>query len=189
MSILRAGIAFFLLFLNVAYTEVDVSRTFKLLNEGEQLSASAAADLETKVGKKPHDLENRLCLLSYYAGQQGASNVEAIRAARLRHVLWLIRNEPKAAVFEVATKVYAIQPTGGAFADPAGYQEATAAWKRQLSAHPNDNDLKRNAATWLNFHDPAWVEELLKSPGRGPLARSDLCKIRPRHRGVRLQDK
>jgi hypothetical protein len=161
----RARWAFLIVFLTNAYAAVDVSRTFVLLRDGEQLSASAAAELESKVGKKPNDLENRLRLLSYYAGQQGSRDVEPIRVARARHVMWLIRNEPKAAVFDVATRVYAIQPTGGALADPAGFQATKEAWQRQLSEHPRDNELKRNAATFLDIHEPTLVEALLKSTG------------------------
>jgi hypothetical protein len=78
----RARWAFLVVFVANAYAAVDVSRTFVLLREGEPLSASAAAELENKVGKKPNDLGNRLRLLSYYAGQQGSSDVEPIRAAR-----------------------------------------------------------------------------------------------------------
>ena len=144
---------------------VDVSRTFTLLREGEKLSSTAAIELENKVGKKPNDLENRLRLLSYYAGQGGSDDSQKIRAARARHVLWLIQNEPKAAVFNVATRVYAIQPTGGPFADTAKFQAAKEAWQRQVSAHPKDIEIKRNAATFLGIHDPDWVEALLKSTG------------------------
>ena len=144
---------------------VDVSRTFTLLREGEQLSSTAVIELENKVGKKPNDLENRLRLLSYYAGQGGSDDALKIRAARARHVLWLIQNEPKAAVFNVATRVYSIQPTGGPFADTAEFQAAKEAWQRQVSAHPKDNEVKRNAATFIEIHDPVWVETLLKSMG------------------------
>ncbi|MFN9457475.1 MAG: energy transducer TonB [Acidobacteriota bacterium] len=148
-----------------AYATVDVDRTFALLREGEQLNAAAAAALESKVGRKPNDLENRLRLLSYYAGQQSSSDIDPIRAARARHVLWLIQNAPKASVFDLATRVYALQPTGGPLADPAGWQAARQAWQRQLSAHPQDTPLKRNAATFLEILDPAMVEAILKSTG------------------------
>ena len=37
-------------------TAVDVNRTFVLLKEGEQLTASEAADLEAKLNRKPKDL-------------------------------------------------------------------------------------------------------------------------------------
>src|ERR1700749_2286191 len=85
-----------------AAAAVDVGRTFGLLREGEQLSATAATELESKLDKKPNDLENRLRLLSYYAGQQGSADLQSIRTARGRHILWLIRHEPRAAVFEIA---------------------------------------------------------------------------------------
>jgi hypothetical protein len=152
-------------FLANAYAAVDVNRTFELLREGEQLSGSAAAKLEIKLGKKPNDLENRLRLLSYYAGQQDSTELETIRAARARHVMWLIRHEPKAAVFDLATRVYSIQPTGGVLADPAGFQATKEEWQRQLSEHPRDNELKRKAATFLEIHEPNLVESLLTSTG------------------------
>lgn len=139
---------------------VDVGRTFTLLREGEKLSAAAAAELESEVAKKPSDLENRLRLLSYYAGQ-GAS----VRDARARHVLWLIQNEPKAAVFMVATRVYAIQPTGGPLADPAGFQAVREAWRQQIAKYPNDAKIKRNAVDFLDVHDPEAAEALLQSTG------------------------
>jgi hypothetical protein len=165
MLSLRAVPALFIISAINAGAAVDVSRTFTLLGEGEQLSATAAVELESKVGKKPSDLENRLRLLSYYAGQQDSDDVQKIRAARARHILWLIRNVPKAAVFDVATRVYAIQPTGGPFADTTEFQAAKEAWQRQISEHPKDNEIKRNAATFLEVHDPALVETLLQATG------------------------
>ncbi|HYS90924.1 MAG TPA: hypothetical protein VEN78_38910, partial [Bradyrhizobium sp.] len=70
MLSLRAVPALFIISAINAGAAVDVSRTFTLLREGERLSATAAVELESKVGKKPNDLEDRLRLLSYYAGQQ-----------------------------------------------------------------------------------------------------------------------
>lgn len=165
MQFLRAVSALLFISAMDVRAAVDVSRTFTLLREGEQLSSTAAVELENKVGKKPNDLENRLRLLSYYAGQGGSDDAPKIRAARARHILWLIQNEPNAAVFDVATRVYAIQPNGGPFADIAEFQAAKEAWQRQVSAHPKDNKIKRNAATFLELHDPDLVETLLKSTG------------------------
>src|SRR5690348_15882285 len=157
MPRLRAAPLLFIISAINASAAVDVNRTFTLLREGEQLTATAAVELESKVGKKPNDLENRLRLLSYYAGQQGSDDVQNIRAARARHILWLIRNEPKVTVFDVATRVYALQPTGGPLADTGAFQAAREAWQKQVSEHPRDNEIKRNAATFLEVHDPALV--------------------------------
>lgn len=103
--------------------------------------------------------------MSYYAGQQASSDVERIRAARIRHALWIIRNEPKAVIFEVGTRVYAVQPVGGPLADPQEAQTAKEAWASQLAAHPRDVSIRQNAATALDLSDPAMVEGLLKSLG------------------------
>lgn len=154
-----------LLFSAGSSAAVDLNRTFTLLREGEQLSAATAADLESKVAKKPSDLENRLRLLSYYAGQQGADDVQKIRASRAAHVLWIIRNEPKAAVFDISTRVYAIQSSGGPLADAPQFQAAKEAWESQIAAQPRDNEIKRNAATFAEIGDPAKAESLLKSTG------------------------
>ena len=142
-----------------------LDRTFKLIKEGEQLTAAAAADLEAKVAKRPRDLESRLRLLSYYAGPQDSPEVEAIRAARLRHSLWIIENEPKAAVFNIGTRIYAVQPVGDALADPAGWQSAKAAWESQLARRPKDMELKKNAASYVGIHDFAFTERQLKEAG------------------------
>lgn len=144
---------------------VDVSRTFVLLKEGEHLSASDVADIEIKLLRKPNDLEDRLRLLSFYAGQQSASDVEKIRDIRARHILWIIKNEPKAAVFDVATRVYALQRTGGPFADAAAFEMARNLWQSAISAHPRDNEIKRNAATFVEVQDPELAEMLLKETG------------------------
>jgi len=157
--------AFWILFLATSYATTDVTQTFMLLREGAQLSASAVAELENKINKKPNDLENRVRLLSYYAGQQNHSDLDLIRKMRAKHVIWLIGNEPKDALFDVATRIYAIQPVGGPLADPAGFQKAKEAWQNQLSAHPKDIQLKPNAATFLEIHDPTLAESILKSIG------------------------
>ena len=161
----RASLALCVTLLSSAHAAIDIGRTSALLREGERFSASTAAELEAKIGKKPNDLENRLRLLSYYAGLQTSDDIQRIRAVRARHVLWLIRNEPKAAIFDIATRVYSIQPAGGALADPVEFQAAKEAWQRQVSEHPNDNKIKRNAATFLDIHDPVVTEALLKSTG------------------------
>jgi hypothetical protein len=132
-----------------ARAAVDLNRTLALLREGERLTPAAAQELERKLAKKAGDLENRLRLLAHYAGPRGGEDLAAIRAARSAHALWLIENEPKAAVFNYATRVYALQPEGGPLADPAAFAAAKAAWEKQLTAHPGDADLKRNAATYL----------------------------------------
>lgn len=138
-----------------ASTTVDLNQTFALLREGEQLSAAAVADLESKVNNTPNDLGNRLRLLSYYAGRQGSADSQEIRAARAAHILWIIRNEPNAAVFDIATRVYAIERAGG-LADDAAFQAAKEAWESQISSHPKDKGIRRNAATFVEIPDPAY---------------------------------
>lgn len=144
-----------------ALAAVDVKQTLALLEEGERLTTPAVAELERKIEQEPRDLEGRLRLLAYYSGAVGASEPERARAARARHVVWLVEHEPKAAVFELATRVYAIQPAGGALADEAGFQAMRAAWAKQVAARPDDAQVKRNAASALDVHDPETVEKLL----------------------------
>ncbi len=154
-----------LLVLNAVHGAVDLDRTVKLLREGERLSASGAAELESRISKRPNDLENRLRLLSYYAGQSAWGDIASVRTARARHVLWLIEHEPKAAIFTYATRIHTIQPAGGPLADPAGFQAAKDAWQRQVAGNPKDASLKRNAAEFLEIHDPAAAEALLQATG------------------------
>ncbi len=144
---------------------VDATGTFALLKEGEQLSAGEAADLEGKVSRKPGDLEDRLRLLSFYARRQDGPDMQAIRTARGSHILWLIRHEPKAAIFSVATRVYALQPAGGPLADAAQFETAKEAWQSQISSHPKDIEIKRNAATFFEITKPELAAQLLKQTG------------------------
>lgn len=163
--LLVRSVAAMVVFSAVAFgASPDVSQTFTLLREGERLSTEKAAELEKKLAKKANDLEDRLRLLSYYAGQDGSGDAKGIKEARLRHVLWIIEHEPDAAIFGVASRVYAIQLAGG-LADPDGFQKAKEAWQAQISAHPTSSDIKRNAATFFEIQDPELEESLLKSTG------------------------
>jgi len=158
----------FLIFLFATFaaaSTTDVSRTFALLKEGEQMSPASAEDIETKLVRKPDDLDNRIRLLAFYASQRGSGTPENVRSARLRHITWLVEREPKAAVFNVATRVYALQSVGGALADPAGFQAVKEIWLSQIRANPSDKEIKENAATFTEIQDPETAENLLTELG------------------------
>src|SRR5258708_5010932 len=153
----RLFLATVLLVSVVSAAAVDVNRTFALLKEGEQLSTTEAAELEAKLKSKPNDLETRLRLLASYAQRQSGADTQMIRTLRTRHIFWVIKNEPKAAVFDVATRVYALQRVGGPFADAAAFETARDMWKAEISRHPKDKEIKRNAATFVDVQEPEFA--------------------------------
>jgi hypothetical protein len=92
----------------------DFRSTQELLKKGASLTAPDAAKLEERVKEKPDDDEARIQLLSYYAGPQPAADLPAVKAARARHILWLIANDPKdgLGLFPAGTGVYRMHCAG-----------------------------------------------------------------------------
>src|SRR5215471_7244331 len=112
----------------------DAKSTFDLIKKGGALSTRDAERLEDRLKKKPGDEEARVQLLSFYAGPPPGLDLATVRAARSKHILWLIENDPQdgLGLFQVATGVYRINCQGDELADADVFEQASQKWLEQL---------------------------------------------------------
>jgi hypothetical protein len=143
----------------------DVSKTYELLNKGKALSASDAMKLEARAERKPQDEEARIELLSYYATAPAGADLAGVRAARARHILWLIEHDPKEGLglFQVSTGVYRLHCQGDDLADADAAKRAGELWIQELKKKPADTDIRRSAVAALQFCSPEKAEEILRA--------------------------
>lgn len=141
----------------------DVRTTFDLLNKGRALSSKDAARLEDHLKKKPGDEQSRIQLLSYWAGTPNDIDLQTVKQARLRHILWLIENDPKdgLGLFQVATGVYRLHCQGDDLADSNGLSTISAAWLEQIRTHPGDAEIRRSAIDAIQYCSPEQAEQIL----------------------------
>src|SRR2546425_382393 len=93
---------------------LNANRVYDLLKKGASLSVAESSHLEEKLRHNAGDAEARVELLSFYASRPSGLDLIELRAARARHVSWLIENYPKdgLGLFQVATGVYRINCRG-----------------------------------------------------------------------------
>jgi hypothetical protein len=137
--------------------------TFDLLKRGTALTPSDAEKLEARVQDNADDREARIQLLSYYAAMPAGTNMSAVKAARLKHILWIIKNDPKdgLGLFQVATGVYRMHCLGDSLADPEGFQRTSEAWLEQVRNDPANAQLRRMAVRAIEYCAPEQAESLL----------------------------
>jgi len=142
--------------------------------DGRALSPQQVSDLEEGLKTDPDDLGARTRLLGYYySSSLRITSAEATRAARRRHILWIIEHRPEAEVTRLSETT--IDPTGHALADPDGYNDARRLWLRQVDLHKNDARVFVHAARFLRLSDKANSLSLLKKamqlePGNAEIA-------------------
>jgi hypothetical protein len=121
------------------------------IEAGRRLTDDAARSLEGTIALHPDDLSARAKLLGYFYDRAAAAPER-----RLGHVLWFIQNRPA----DPMTPAYG---TIGPSVDPTGYAAATAAWDKQLDAHPTDPSILADAAVFFdNGTDTANAQGFLK---------------------------
>jgi hypothetical protein len=153
----------------------DVKSTFDLIKKGHALSARDAAKLEDRLEKKPTDEEARIQLLSYYAGPPAGADLSAVKAARARHVLWLIENDPSNGfgLFQIATGVYHLHCQGDDLADPETFERVSRKWVEQVQKNPENQEIRQTAVDEIRYCSPERAEEILAAAkdasGRGRL--------------------
>ena len=94
----------------------------QLVQQGANLSQAAAQALEAQLEKNPEDLTARAKLLGYYWYGWMKPGEAAAKAARRRHILWLIEHHPDSPV--TGLEEAAIVESGNSLVDPEGYQQA-----------------------------------------------------------------
>src|SRR5688572_11611304 len=92
----------------------DSRRVYELIKEGGAMSPADAATLEQQVDKKPNDEEARIRLLAHYVKPPAGADLAAVRAARAKHILWMIENDPKDGMdlFQGVSRIYRINCRG-----------------------------------------------------------------------------
>ena len=125
------------------------------LRTGRSLSSDEAALLEEKLTADPEDLTSRTKLLGYYWKRLLEPDGSAL-AARRRHVVWLVRNSPDAAVLGYP------EGTISRKADPDGYSEGRKAWMNHLERDPDNVTILGHAARFLHFSERKTRIELLQ---------------------------
>ena len=121
---------------------------------GRSLSAEAVRSLESGLERAPDDAEARAELLGYYFRRAFGS--EEAKAARQRHILWLIGNRPDAPILRL--------PEGrlDPHLDGSAFREGKQVWLSQVEREPKNAAILGNAAAYLLFEDRAAAESLYK---------------------------
>src|SRR5580700_8226148 len=133
MRLRFAALAFSLLLnLGAQIRGLPIMQPEQWMEKGAELSPDAAQALETQLEKTPDDLAARAQLLGFYYYQWMKPGEAASRAARRRHILWLIENHPESPVLGLAEAP--IEETGNSLADAEGYRLAREAWLKQMEA-------------------------------------------------------
>ncbi len=110
------------------------------------------ADLEKQVAAAPNDVALRARILDAYFLERSPE----ARAARARHVLWVIANAPESKVAD--TPHCQLFP----YSEPEAYQEGKDLWLAHVEKEPVSLDVIWNAAQYLFIHDKERAAELLK---------------------------
>jgi hypothetical protein len=131
----------------------------QLMEQGANLGPGAAQDLEAQIEKNPEDLAARTKLLGYYYYQWMQPGEAAARAARRKHILWLIECHPDSPILNLAEA--AIEESGNSLADPEGYKKARQLWLSQMDARKGDAALLGNLAKFFQMTDKNLAESAL----------------------------
>ena len=125
----------------------------RLARLGGQLNSTEKASLEEQVTGNPNDIDARTKLLGYYF-IKGRQDPDA-KAARHRHVRWLIENAPESEVlglpYSQLNQVF----------ERESYDRCKQAWLSILKESPENLAALRNAARFFLMHDRDISEDLL----------------------------
>src|SRR5436309_9906146 len=131
----------------------------QLTQQGAKLSSAAAQEREAQIEKNPEDLTARAKLLGYYWYQWMQPGEAAAKAARRRHILWLIEHHPDSPV--TGLEEAAISETGNSLIDPEGYQQARKLWLSLIEAKRGNAYLLGNLAKFFQMSDKPLAESAL----------------------------
>lgn len=121
---------------------------------GQRLSADQAGALESTVTSHPDDLSARAQLLGYYFMKRFSS--PAAKENRQRHIFWIIKNRPEAAI--AGLPYFSLDP----ILDGDAYQQGKLLWLEQTKAHDQNTKILGNAAQFFLIHDRDLAEDLFK---------------------------
>lgn len=125
-----------------------------LMMQGGNLTADQAAALERELQKNPDDLDIRCKVLAYYIFNTRRRSPEG-RAARAKHILWIIEHHPEARIARFP------DASSDAFRDRTNYGKAKELWLKQVEKNPTNPAILGNAGVFFLMRDRARAEELL----------------------------
>jgi hypothetical protein len=131
----------------------------QIMEQGANIGAAEAHSLEAQLEKSPHDLIARTKLLGYYYYAWMQPGEEAARAARRKHILWLIENHPESPILALAEVT--IEDRGNSLADPDGYHQARQLWLSQMESKKDNVQVLGNAARFFQMTDKNLAESIL----------------------------
>jgi len=131
----------------------------QLMEQGSNLGPAAAQELEAQIEKNPEDLTARTKLIGYYYYQWMQPGEEAAKAARRKHILWLIEHHPDSPILNLAE--VPIEETGNSLADPEGYKRARQLWLSHIEARKTDAAMLGNLAKFFQMTDKPLAESAL----------------------------
>jgi hypothetical protein len=131
----------------------------QLVQQGANLSRGGALELEAGLEKNPEDLNARAKLLGYYWYQWMQPGEAASKAARRRHILWLIEHHPDSPV--TGLEEASIVERGNSLTDPEGYQQAKQLWLSLLESKKGNPYVLGNLAKFFQMSDKPLAESAL----------------------------
>lgn len=126
---------------------------YSLARLGGRMTMNEKISLEKQLATNPNDVESRTKLLGYYF-IKGREDADA-KAARERHVVWLIENAPESEVLGLPYSQL------DKILEPEGYDRAKQAWLKAIQQSPENLIVLRNASQFFLLHDRKLSEELL----------------------------
>jgi len=131
----------------------------QLVHQGAKLGVGAAQELEAAVENNPEDLSARAKLVGYYFYQWMQPGEAAAKAARRRHILWLIENHPDVQLTGLSEAV--IDRSGNSLADEEGYEQARKLWLAHLDSPKTGAQALGNLAKFFQMTDKNLAEKAL----------------------------
>ena len=119
----------------------------QLVQQGANLSRGGALELEAGLEKNPEDLNARAKLLGYYWYQWMQPGEAASKAARRRHILWLIEHHPDSPV--TGLEEASIVERGNSLIDPEGYEQARQMWLSLMESKKGNPYVLGNLANFF----------------------------------------
>ncbi|MGH9722129.1 MAG: hypothetical protein ACRD8O_18120 [Bryobacteraceae bacterium] len=129
----------------------------QLAQQATTMSPEEAAKLETQIEKAPGDWTARAKLIGYYYYQWMPVGEQGAKAARRRHVFWMIQNQPELPLAGIQEAV--IEPQGSALADLEGWQKARELWMTYLEG--GSAQTLGNLAKYFQLSDKELAEKAL----------------------------
>jgi hypothetical protein len=131
----------------------------QIMEQGANIGAAEAQSLEAQLEKTPEDSTARTKLLGYYYYAWMQPGEEAAKAARRKHILWLIEHHPESPILGLAE--VPIEDRGNSLADPEGYQQARRLWLSQMESRKDNVQVLSNAARFFQMTDKNLTESVL----------------------------